>query len=234
MTVAINDFRTRLEEAVAGRHSQQHPFSKLWMEGQLTKEQFGEWVRQHYHYVGHFSEWLGTMFGDCKDQDVRDFLLQNMWEEELAATRHTELLLRFGEACGMPRDEVIYAEERGTLLPSTEAFASWCRMVANKYETWEAAAALIVGLESQTPAIYQRQVPVLEEKYHFDDYELEFFYIHITSDVVHGERGYQIVERYADTPEKQERALQLVNRAAKHRWLYMSGLYRKAVLGEEM
>lgn len=226
----ISDFRTQLEEAVAGRHSQQHPFSRLWMEGALTKRQLGEWVRQHYHYVGHFSEWLGTMFGDCDDQEVRDFLLQNMWEEELAAARHTDLLLRFGEACGMTANDVISAQSQGTLLPSTEAFASWCRMVASKYPTWEAAAALIVGLESQTPAIYQRQVPVMEEKYGFDEDELEFFYIHITSDVVHGERGYQIVERYADTPAKQSRAIQLVQRAAQHRLLYMDGLYRYAIL----
>lgn len=234
MSITISDFRAQLEQAVAGRHSKQHPFSKMWMDGELSKQQFGEWVRQHYHYVGHFSEWLGSMFGDCREQDVRDFLLQNMWEEELAATRHTDLLLRFGEACGMPADEVIHAEERGTLLPSTEAFASWCRMVANKYETWEAAAALIVGLESQTPAIYQRQVPIMEEKYGFDDDELEFFYIHITSDVVHGERGYQIVERYANTPARQARALHLVHRAAQHRLLYMDGIYRKSVLGEEI
>ncbi len=232
MAVVISDVRTQLEEAVSARHSRQHPFSKLWSEGKLTREQLGEWVRQHYHYVGHFSEWLGTMFGDCEHQDVRDFLLANMWEEELGAVRHTELLLRFGEACGMPRNEVVEAEARGTLLPSTEAFASWCRMVASKYSFWEASAALIVGLESQTPGIYRKQTPVLEENYKFFEEDLEFFYIHITSDAVHGERGYQIVERYADTPEKLARALYLVNRAAQHRWLYMDGLYRKAVLGE--
>src|SRR5579872_4368520 len=223
------DFRTRLEETVSNRHSKQHPFSKAWADGELTRPQFGEWVRQHYHYVGHFSEWLGTMFGKCEQQDVRDFLLQNMWEEELAATRHTELLLRFGEACGMPREEVIEAEQRGTILPTTEAFAAWCNMCAHTMSVWEAAAALIVGLESQTPGIYQRQTPVLEEKYKFQEDDLEFFYIHITSDAVHGERGYQIVERMADTPEKQDRALYLVRRAAQMRWLYMDGVYRKAV-----
>lgn len=233
MAVIAPGFRSQLEETVLNRHSQQHPFSKLWSEGKLTRAQLGEWVRQHYHYVGHFSEWLGTMFGNCPEhQDVRDFLLQNMWEEELAAVRHTDLLLRFGEACGMPREEVIEAEERGTLLASTEAFAAWCRMCGSTMSFWEASAALIVGLESQTPGIYRKQTPVLEEKYGFAEEDLEFFYIHITSDAVHGERGYQIVERYADTPEKQERALYLVRRAAQHRWLYMDGVYRKAVLGE--
>ncbi|MCY0881986.1 MAG: iron-containing redox enzyme family protein, partial [Firmicutes bacterium] len=82
--------------------------------------------------------------------------------------------------------------------------------------------------------IYRRQTPVLEEKYAFDPDDLEFFYIHITSDVVHGDRGYQIVEKEATTPKRQQRALQLVERAAQQRWLYMDGLYRKAVLGEAL
>ncbi|MGH7683023.1 MAG: iron-containing redox enzyme family protein, partial [Vulcanimicrobiaceae bacterium] len=42
------DFRTRLEDTVKNRHSKQHPFSKAWAEGELTRPQFGEWVRQHY------------------------------------------------------------------------------------------------------------------------------------------------------------------------------------------
>ena len=32
--------------------------------------------------------------------DAKDFLLQNMYEEELSDVRHTDLLIRFAEACG--------------------------------------------------------------------------------------------------------------------------------------
>ena len=63
-----------------------------------------------------------------------------------------------------------------------------------------ATAALVVGLESQVPSIYSKQIIPLREKYGFTEDEIEFFELHITSDVVHGERGYQIVLEHAEHP----------------------------------
>ena len=47
--------------------------------------------------------------------------------------------------------------------------------------------------------IYSKQIVPLREKYGFTEDEIEFFDLHITSDEVHGERGYQIVLEHADT-----------------------------------
>lgn len=218
------DFRRALEAAVAGKHSQVSPFSLAWSEGRLSKDHFAFWVAQHLHYVGHFSEWLGAMFADCPYKDARDFLLQNMWEEEMG-TPHTELLIRFGEACGWSRDRILSTPS----LPTTTALRFWCENLAKSHDFVGASAALIVGLESQTPGIYTRQLPPLREKYGFTEDETVFFDVHIVSDVVHGERGYQIVEKYATTPGEQERCLDLVHQATEMRWLYMDGLYRELV-----
>ena len=57
------------------------------------------------------------------------------------------------------------------------------------------------------PSIYKKQIIPLRESYGFTEDEIEFFDLHITSDVVHGERGYQIVLDHADTPELQQRCL---------------------------
>ena len=83
--MATSAFRQALEEAIAQRHSAVHPFSDAWMSGRLSKPLLGEWVKQHYHYVSHFSEWLATIYGDCPHEDVREFLLENITEEELTA-----------------------------------------------------------------------------------------------------------------------------------------------------
>lgn len=219
-----SEFRKQLEAAVAGKHSQASPFSLAWSEGRLTRDHFAYWVGQHLHYVGHFSEWLGAMFADCPHKDARDFLLQNMWEEEMG-TPHTELLIRFGEACGWSRDRILSQKA----LPTTRGLRYWCETLAKSHDFVGASAALIVGLESQTPGIYTRQLPPLRETYGFTEDETIFFEIHIASDAVHGERGYQIVERYADTPEEQQRCLELVHEATEMRWMYMDGLYRALV-----
>ena len=217
-------FRLELEAAVAGKHSQASPFAVAWSEGRLQKDHFAFWVAQHLHYVGHFSEWLGAMFADCPHKDARDFLLQNMWEEEMG-TPHTELLIHFGEACGWTREQILSTPA----LPTTNGLRYWCETLAKSHDFLGASAALIVGLESQTPGIYIRQLPPLREKYGFTTDETIFFDVHISSDVVHGERGYQIVEKYADTPAEKQRCLDLVHQATEMRWMYMDGLYRELV-----
>jgi pyrroloquinoline-quinone synthase len=95
-----------------------------------------------------------------------------------------------------------------------------------------ATAALVVGLESQVPTIYRKQYPPLLEKYGFTEDEAEFFDLHITSDEVHGERGYQIVLDYADTPDLQQRCLDIVRAGAEMRFSYTKALYDTYVAGD--
>jgi len=92
-------------------------------------------------------------------------------------------------------------------------------------------------LESQVPGIYRVQYPKLidPDVYGFTEDDTEFFDLHITSDEVHGERGYQIVLNYADTPELQQRCLDMVKEAADMRFTYTKTLYEyyvKPDLGE--
>ena len=88
-----------------------------------------------------------------------------------------------------------------------------------------AVAGLVVGLESQVPSIYRRQTPTLREKYGFSDQELEFFDLHIVSDEIHGERGYQIVLEHATTVDLQQRCLKICEIGAQMRLLYTTALY---------
>lgn len=217
-------FRRQLEATVAGNHSQASPFAVAWAEGRLTRDHFAYWVAQHVQYVGHFANWLGAMIADCPHKDANDFFLQNLWEEEMG-TPHTELLLRFGVACGWSRERLLSQPP----LPTTRGLEAWCQMLAKSHDFVGTSAALIVGLESQTPGIYTRQLPPLREKYGFSEEETIFFEIHIESDKVHGERGYQVVEKYAVTPEDQQRCLDLVKVATEMRWMYMDGIYRALV-----
>jgi len=185
-------------------------------------------VCQHYQYVSQFARWCAVVYGGCPDPDARDFLLENIIEEE-SGVKHVDLLIRFAEACGVSRKEV----ETKQQLPTTRGLTAWC------YETSQrpfhiAAAGLLVGLESQVPGIYQRNLPPLKSHYGFSDHEVEFFAIHIEADEVHGERGYQIVERHSTTAEKQAEAVDQVRQATEMRWQYMTGLYRAYVLKEEM
>lgn len=222
--LSADDFRAALEDAIKGREAKNASFSKAWAAGELTREHFARWAENHYHYVGPFADYLGYIYGNTPDHftDAKDFTLQNMYEEELADIRHTDLLIRFGEACGTSRERIENPENMNAV---TRGLQSWCYAVAMREHFVVATAALVVGLESQVPSIYKKQIVPLREKYRFSEDEIEFFDLHITSDEVHGERGYQIVLNHADTPELQQRCLQLVRWGAEMRYSYTKALY---------
>lgn len=223
-----DEFRAKMEEAIKGKHSKGASFSVAWAEGKLEREHFARWAENHYHYVGPFADYLSYIYANIpdKNEDAKDFILQNMYEEEISDVRHTDLLIRFAEACGTTAERV---KDERNMLPTTRGLQSWCYAMAIREHFVVACAALIVGLESQVPDIYRKQYPPLLEKYGFTEEEAEFFSLHIVSDEIHGERGYQIVLDYADTPELQQRCLEVIGDGASMRWTYTNGLYESYV-----
>ena len=233
--MAKSAFRQALEDAIKQRHSAVHPWSEAWTSGKLNRQLLGEWVKQHYHYVSHFAEWLGTVYGNCPDWDVQHFLLENIAEEEgmvgnagFEPVRHSELLLDFAESCGKSRKEIKDAQINGELLAETLGLQSWCYRQSHRPFV-EALAGLLVGLESQVPVIYSKTTPPLIEKYGFTQEEVTFFTLHIAADAEHGERGFQILEKYASTPEIQATCIRLVKEATLMRRLYLDGVYNRYI-----
>ena len=230
--MAKSAFRQALEEAIEQRHSAVHPWSEAWTSGKLDRRLLGEWVKQHYHYVSHFAEWVAAVYANCPHPDVQHFLLENVTEEEgfvgmdgAAPVRHSDLLLEFGEVCGMKRDEVLNAQTNGELLPETLGLQSWCTVQSRKPFV-EALSGLLIGLESQVPRIYSKTTPPLLEKYGFTEDEVTFFTIHIAADIEHGEKGFEIVEKYATTDASARPACASSREATMMRRLYLDGVYR--------
>ena len=220
------EFRAALEDAMTGREAKDASFSRAWAAGRLSRDHFARWAENHYHYVGPFADYLAYIYAGTPDHatDAKDFLLQNMYEEEVSDARHTDLLIRFAEACGTTEERVL---DPRNMTPATRGLQAWCYATAIREHFAVATAGLVVGLESQVPSIYRKQYPPLvdPEGYGFTEDEAEFFDLHITSDEIHGERGFQIVLTYADTPELQQRCLDVVADGADMRFAYTKALY---------
>ncbi|MER1940011.1 MULTISPECIES: TenA family transcriptional regulator [unclassified Castellaniella] len=226
-----DEFRSALELAIKGNSANRAPFSVAWATGKLSREHIARWAENHYHYVGPFADYLAYVYARMPDTytEAKDFLLANMYEEEIGGDRHTDLLIRFAEACGTTRERV---ENPDNMSPTTRALQSWCYCVAMREDPIVAVAGLVVGLESQVPSIYRKQSPILKEQYGFTDEEAEFFDLHIVSDEIHGERGYQIVLEHANTVELQQKCLHICEIGAKMRYLYTTALYNDYVKNE--
>jgi pyrroloquinoline-quinone synthase len=223
----LNDLKAARDQ----HHSKNHPFIDKWEKGELTKRQSAVYVVQHYHFVTDYLNWLAFIWAHCPEKDVKDGILDNLKEEEDPADRHLEMLVDYAAACGLTRDEVVNAK----VLPWTQALKDWgWRFV---YQTpWPVACAgLMIGLESQPPEIYTRVIPSLHKNYGWNpgDHEIRFFRGHVAADEVHSARGFQITEKYCNTPELRRAAVEGVRAAAQKRWNHMNGIYWFAVHGKE-
>ena len=227
MVVAKTAFRGRLDEALESTHYRRHPFVTAWSRGELSREQMVLWTQQHWLFVMHFPQWIAALYARCPDQDVRDYLLENLNEEE-GSVRHTDMLLTFGEACGATREQLTTARK----LPTTRALTDWGELLATTAPFWEAVAGITVGLEGPVPGFYSRFLPTLRQRYGFTEPQLINFTVHITADVDHSAKGFEIVERYCRTPEQQAVAVERVRQAGEMYWLYVEGLYQHIILGD--
>lgn len=218
------EFRSALEEAIKGNTANASPFNVAWATGKLSRKHMARWAENHYHYVGPFADYLAYVYARMDDSytEAKDFLLANMYEEEIGGDRHTDLLIRFAETCGTTRERV---ESPDNMTATTRALQAWCYCVAMREDPIVAVAGLVVGLESQVPSIYRKQSPRLKEVYGFSEEEVEFFDLHIVSDEIHGERGYQIVLEHADTVELQQECLKICRIGAQMRMIYSDALY---------
>jgi pyrroloquinoline-quinone synthase len=227
MVVVAPSFRARLEAAIEETNYRRHPFVTAWSAGQLSRAQLIAWTQQHWLFVMHFPRWIATLYGRCPDQDTRDYLLENLQEEE-AGVKHTDMLLTFGAACGATREQLTTARK----LPTTRALTDWGDLVAATAPFEEALVGITVGTEGPVPGFYSRVLPTLRGHYGFTEAELINFTVHITADVDHSGKGFELAARYCQTPAQQDAAVERVRQAGETYWLYVEGLYQHIVLGD--
>src|SRR6185312_11297562 len=92
-----------------------HPTIEAIEHGQLTRPQLRHWATQLYiGNKGHNANILGLIYAKCDDLHARKAIVENLNEEELGRQSgvmrsHMELYLEFGEALGIPREELLHA-----------------------------------------------------------------------------------------------------------------------------
>lgn len=226
------EFFSALEAARQPKHGGGHPFSRAWAAGELSREQLGRWAIQHFYYIDAVPQQFAALYARLPDLDARQHLMENLIGEEMPQSpdkRHPDLCARFAEACGVARDELLSAEERGEVLPTTRAMRSWVWELATVRTLGEACAGIMVALEGQLPTLYPKYVEAMR-KMGFSDDELEFFHVHIVGDVEHAHVGLELAHRYATTPQLQRKAIAAVHASAQVRYSMLDGIHQAIVL----
>jgi len=225
-------FFAALEAARMPRHGGGHAFSRAWANGELSREQLGDWAVQHFYYIDAVPQQFAQLFARLPDLDARIHLLENLLGEEVPdrpGKRHPDLLRKFAKACGVGDDRLLSAEDRGEVLPTTRAMRAWVWELSTVRTLAEACAGIMVALEGQLPTLYPKYVEAMR-KMGFSEDDMEFFHVHIEGDTEHAHVGLELTQRYATTPELQRKAIAAVGASAQVRYSMLDGIYGRIVL----
>jgi len=182
---------TRIDEVVAEQHLLKHPFYTAWTEGRLSVSALRGYAAQYYKHVAAFPRYLSAIHAQTPDLETRQYLLENLIDEERGAENHPELWLRFAEGIGTTREVV-----RGAApLPETSACDATYREIAGARGPLVGLAALY-AYESMVPAVSESKIEGLRLHYGIDDPEtLRFFSVHVEVDEWHAEVARRLLER---------------------------------------
>jgi len=227
--VTKSALREELEAAVLERHCANHPLTEKWAAGKLSHNAMAGWAIEQYHWISNI--YRGELFKAANTPlESQKFLLGNYLEEIDPERPHLDIILRFAAANGANVDEV----RRGRGLPTTEAWVAWFNRACKEESFVASIAATNIGTESQSPMLYSKLLPALREIYRFDEKDIEHFWLHSVADVEHGGKGFDILDRYATTPELQQLAIRYARESARMRWLFFDGIYIHYEMGYKL
>lgn len=201
---------------VLGRTFFQNPPAYFdFLRHHMTHEGARVFALEHCVFADHFPRWFGNMVGNCPVIEVRQYMIQNMYVEEVndptIEAGHYESLVDFAVALGFDRDFVHNYKGRDHTRLAVTYWDSASR------KPWLEAFAAIGGLEvSNNAEIAARfgMTPLNSRKW-FEPLGLtgkaldhwEAGEAADTHEEGHGAETLRIIARYADTEEKQAAVL---------------------------
>ncbi len=187
-------------------------------------------VQQWGIFTRHSRRCWAYVVGNCPHVEIRKFIVrENLYEEEaIEGQSHFDLILRLGQALGLSREALEFAEPLPTTLV---ALYAWEALTKNR--SWHEGVAAKAVLEmtnlpecgrfsGEEAERWKRQLRLSPE-------DVEFWSLHDSVDQIHGGGSLQLLEKYLVTEDDRRQALQ-AGRESMMAWkVYLDGIFEAAV-----
>jgi len=220
MTATQTTLEARVHAVLTERSLLKHPFYQAWSAGTLPVERLQQYARQYFHFEAEFPRLLSAIHTRTEEPEVRQHILDNLWDEEHGERNHRALWLDFAEALGVPRAEV----EASTPNRETRALVEHFRGVSHEAPVAEALATMF-AYEGQVPELAWEKIRGLREHYSFTPRQFEFFSVHLAADVAHSATELALIERLSDD---EDRVVAAVEVACDRLYAFLDGCYEMA------
>ena len=216
-----NRLMDRIDEIIQGRSLLKHPFYQAWTKGTLPLGSLKEYAAQYYHFEKAYPRFLSGLHHRCDDPQVRQLLLDNLWDEEHGDENHVELWLRFCDALGLEREAVKSDEPSEATQELIRTFHA-----LTTEATLPAGAAALYAFESQVPGVAREKVRGLREFYGMaGDDQVAFFGVHGALDIKHADAERAMLGTLAVSEADQSSAVQATDEATVALLGFLDGVY---------
>ncbi len=220
MTTTQLPLAERIRAVLDARSLLKHPFYQAWSAGTLPTERLQEYARQYFHFEKEFPRLLSAIHTRVEDQEVRQHILDNLWDEEHGPRNHRQLWVDFARALGVSREEL----EASTPNTETQALLDHFRTVTREAPVAESLAAMF-AYEGQVPEIAWEKIKGLREHYGFRPDQFEFFSVHMVADVAHSGTEMALIESLG---HDDDHVVAAVESACDRLYAFLDGCYEMA------
>jgi pyrroloquinoline-quinone synthase len=187
-----------IDQMIDERHLLKHPFYTKWAAGTLPVEALQEYARQYYAFESAMPRFLSALHTRTESREVRQQILDNLWDEEHGKDNHAELWLRFAEGIGVSRESV----QTATPNEATQELVSFYRVVTLE-EPVAAGVAALYAYERQVPQVAGSKIDGLERHYGVTDARpLAFFKVHGVLDIEHSGAEREMLGKLAEDTDE--------------------------------
>jgi len=181
---------------------------------------------QFFLQVREFPRAVSAMHANCPYPQERIELAESIYEEETGRLSgcnqpQPELFIRFGEAVGLSRQELV----EGKPLPATRALIDWFELSTKQRSFIEAAAAINQAAEGQVPGAFGPMARQLQKHYGLSKKAVEFWDIHEMADAEHSDVGDNIVIKHASDAAMQDRVRDALQHSLDAWWQFFDGIH---------
>ena len=214
------DLTARIDRMIDERHLLRHPFYTKWADGTLPKEALQEYARQYYAFESNFPRLLSALHTRSDRPEIRQQILENLWDEEHGSRNHAELWLRFAEGIGVSRDDVRASEPNDATTELLDMYRDVTRDAPVA-----AGLAALYAYERQVPEVATSKIEGLQRNYAVEEPRtLEFFRVHGVLDVEHSGQERRMIEDLVADEAGADAVVAATGRALDTWWAFLTAV----------
>lgn len=213
------NFTHALLSKLSDKHLLKHEFYQAWNCGEVPMETLRLYAQQYYHHVKAFPRYVSATHSNCDEIKARQFLLENLIDEEKGEENHPELWMKFAEGMGETRENV----KNASLLPETTDLVDTFMGFAKK--SYPEGLGALFAYENQIPEVAKFKIDALRKHYQIENAStLAFFQVHQSADVYHTQTLTGLLNELS--PEDQKLAENAATVTADRLWKFLDGIHK--------